>query len=377
MSPMTPARLYFATNRKHIGKDRWNPKGYGKDFSGNGSQNLRFGEVNVPLNDNEVNRYLKKSVHGHKGDGEGLSKYIKGKLNKGKIMAYRDLSHETKKEIPFEKNASSRAFRNLKAEMEKASDVLIYIHGYNVDWEDAVSSALALQYMLNRGEGDQKNAIVFLYSWPSDGSAMPFAAYWSDRSDAEASGASMGRGMLKLHSFMIALRNDAKKRKDKLCNQEIHILCHSMGNYVLQNALNKMIRERADQRLPRLFNHLFLCAPDVDDDVLELGKPMARLHELGLFVSVYYNNGDLALHGSDITKGHPDRLGQTGVANESMMHRKVHQIDCTPIVRGLVEHSYYLWGRVNDDIQMSIKKVAFDSEQRGLTKELRNSWMMK
>ena len=87
-----------------------------------------------------------------------------------------------------------------------------------------------------------------------------------------------------------------------------------MGNYVLQHALQRIIEETPPKRkrLPRIFDNVFLCSPDVDDNVLETDQPLSRLPEICRNVSLYYNRGDLALRGSDITKGNPDRLGTNG-----------------------------------------------------------------
>ena len=79
---------------------------------------------------------------------------------------------------------------------------------------------------------------------------------------------------------------------------------------------------------------------------------------------MYHNRGDVALVVSDFTKGNPDRLGSNGPARPNLVHNKVHKIDCTPIVSGLVEHSYYLVGTVNPDIRMSIDGVAHDDQKR-------------
>jgi hypothetical protein len=57
---------------------------------------------------------------------------------------------------------------------------------------------------------------------------------------------------------------------------------------------------------------------------------------------------------SDYSKGNPERLGGTGAAHPALLHNKVQQIDCTPIVHGIVEHSYYLSGKVIADIRASI-----------------------
>ncbi len=373
---MSRIKLYFATNRKHEGKDRWHPRSYGKGFSSNGQHNLRFGAIELSVNNRDVESHLTKTYKQDRvGDGEGLAKYLTKQAKKGKITAYKDTID---KEISYEEVPSTIVFREIKAEMEKCSDVLIFVHGYNVDWYEAVGSALALEYSLNgkRKSPDDKDVKVVLFSWPSNGSSMPYAAYWSDRNDAEQSGLAVGRAMMKLDKFFRWLHKEVSKKREHHCKQDIHLLCHSMGNYVLQSALQKLAEEQPGVRLPRLFKHIFMCSADVDDNVLEPGEPMGRLHELALDVSVYHNHGDVALHLSDKTKGNPDRLGQTGFAHGSLVHKKVHQIDCAPIVGGFVEHSYYLWATVNDDISETIDDLAFDQPARMRRKESEHSWVM-
>jgi esterase/lipase superfamily enzyme len=72
-----------------------------------------------------------------------------------------------------------------------------------------------------------------------------------------------------------------------------------MGNYVLQNALARLREMNAGRGIHRLFEHTFMCAPDVDDDVLEPGEEMGDLHRLCRNVSVYHNRGDVVMHVSD------------------------------------------------------------------------------
>jgi esterase/lipase superfamily enzyme len=143
---------------------------------------------------------------------------------------------------------------------------------------EAVGSALALQEMLNLptpdASGAQKTTVI-LFTWPSDGQALPFVSYKSDRSDARGSGYAIGRGFLKLRDFLVRLKNDEAR-----CDGCLHLLCHSMGNYVLQNALARIIQFTPASSQPRFFEHVFLCSPDVDEDTLEPGEPLGRLHEI-------------------------------------------------------------------------------------------------
>ncbi|MBL9200160.1 MAG: alpha/beta hydrolase, partial [Opitutaceae bacterium] len=173
-------------------------------------------------------------------------------------------------------------------------------------------------------------------------------------------------------------RDRAKDSKVKLCEQDIHLLCHSMGNFVLQNTLPKLDDFTPGDAFPRLFEHIFLCAPDLDDDALEPGHPLGRVHELARHVTVYHNPGDVALHISDYTKGNPDRLGSYGVARPALLHNKVHQVDCADLVTGLVEHSYYLEGWVNQDIRLSIegREQNTAARRRALKGDQANVWKM-
>lgn len=382
---MTEDTIYYATNRNHIGKDRWHPDSYGTDFSNDGRENLRFGKVTIRFDDNKVNRYLDEDIDNMgKGNGEGLASYMTDQAETAKIVAFEEKKIDPK--IPDDKQdinkfGSQQLFHELKDIMMKSTDVLVYIHGFSVSWHSAVGSAFSLLKMLNRnGAGDtNQKVMVVLFTWPADGSKFPYRAYAADRADARDSGYAFGRGMLKLRDYLKVLRNAAREAGETLCEQDIHLLCHSMGNYVLQNTLQRMQEHTIGNTLPRIFDHIFLCAPDVDDNALEEVQPMGRLHEIARSISVYYNRGDTALLISDVTKSNPDRLGTNGAAQPYRLHNKVHQIDCSPVVKGLVEHSYYMSGSVNMDVRQSMDGIPHDSTRRNreTTYELPNLWRMK
>lgn len=351
--PMAKLTLYYGTNRGHEGNDRWNPTGYGAKFSSDGSENLRFGKVTMTVDDRTLRGHLTKKLKGMgECDGEALADWLSGRpmtiqAFPEKIDATVADSHQ-----PDAVFGSQALFTELKVHMDGGADVLIFIHGFNVSWNEAVGSALALQESLNR-QGDQP-VVVVLFTWPSDGRSMPFTSYRSDRTDAKASGYAVGRALLKFRDFLAGLRTLVATGAIRPCNQEIHLLCHSMGNYVLQNALQR-IAEFCPGTLPRMLTHVFQCAADVDDDVLEPDEPLGRLDELTTWIHVYTNREDNALRISDFTKGNPDRLGSAGPARPQQVHTKVLQVDCTPLVGGLVEHSYHLIGKVNRDIAQTIE----------------------
>jgi esterase/lipase superfamily enzyme len=320
----------------------------------------------VDANPDQVARHGRRAVGFGVGDGNSLAEYFSRQARRMRTEAFEEKLDSTRPDTEQQpKLGSARTFSELQQCMRESRDVLIFIHGFNVSWRDAVASALSLQEMLNPADGGTggKDVLVFLFTWPSDGLALPYVSYKSDRTDAEATGYAFGRGMLKLRDFIAALRSrDASG--ELLCRQELHLLCHSMGNFVLQNTLHRMSKFNEGSMLPRMFEHIFMCAPDVDDDVFEPGKALVRLPELARSISVYHNKGDTAMYVSDYTKGNPERLGLAGAAKPALLHNKIHQIDCSPIVRGLIEHSYFIAGHVNEDIRLSLQGLTHDDPTR-------------
>lgn len=372
---MEARELFYVTNRRHRGRDRFHPTSYGTEPSQDGFENLRFGKVSVEVDPAKVEEHFRRRTDAGIGDGNMLSLYLTGLARRARIDAYEETIPDREHPEAIQgatKLGSSEMFRELRETLRQGRDLLIFIHGYNVSWRAAVGSALALQEMVNRpgmGLPHRGDAMVVLFSWPSDGSMLPFVAYKSDRTEAAASGYALGRALLKLRDYLAGLN------RDEYCWSNINVLAHSMGNYVLQNALRRIEEHAGGGQLPRVFDQAFLCAPDVDETVLEPGEPMAKLVQLSRETSVYHNRGDVALHISDYTKSNPDRLGSNGVANPNTLHRSVHQIDCSKIVGGLIEHSYYLDGGINRDIRMSLDGLTqADRRRPRISIDVRNCW---
>lgn len=381
---MANLKLYYATNRHHLGDDNQHPTGYGSKFSDDGMENLRFGVLTVDAADKQLKKFLKADVGpAGKGDGINLSGYLATCAESASITAYPESISKDIADVA-QKNAklgSLAMFEDLMTVMSASSDVLIYIHGFNVKWSEAVGGALALQLMLNNSavRDPEQNLTVVLFSWPSDGAALPWVSYKSDRTEAAGSGGAVGRAFLKARDFLVGLRDQAKAGGRLLCGQEIHLLCHSMGNYLLENALDRLYDFSPGNALPRLFEHVFLCAPDLDDDALENGKPLGRINQVARSVTLYYNRHDKAMYISDYTKGNPERLGHNGAAHPAQLHNKIHQVDCTGVVSDFTGHSYYLSGNINGDIRQSIDGLAQEDARRLRARagNLDNCWTFK
>jgi esterase/lipase superfamily enzyme len=123
--------------------------------------------------------------------------------------------------------------------------ILVYIHGYNVNFEKAAIRTAQLSEDLSI------NGIAAFYSWPSKGD---FTGYLADEATVEAS-----EGYL--YEFLSFI---ADKQKE-MGARNVHIIAHSMGNRALLRAMNRL---EAEKKGPQ-FGKIFLAAPDVDSDVFE------------------------------------------------------------------------------------------------------------
>ena len=208
-------------------------------------------------------------------------------------------------------------------------NTVIMILGFATPFEQALIGAAK-----TKAAYGPANLNVFLFSWPSDGRNAPHD-YGNDRHDAQSSGLAFARGLMKLVAFL---------REGDACGQRVHLLAHSMGNYVLRHTLQEMIKMTPTGRLPRVFDNIFSFAADEDSDALEYKEKLARLPELTQALHIYFSKHDRALWGSDATKGNPDRLGNDGPAKPLDIHSKVTLIDVSKTDRLLLDiigHGYY------------------------------------
>lgn len=311
--------VFFATNRRPIPKG--GPTDFGKDFSADGLSSLRFGYAEVT--------------------GDKLDQYTLTVAPEHIVLD----TARTRTDLEKSTFGSIETFERVRKKMlDHSRDTVIFIHGYNVTFGQALTAAARLKENLRRESGGVN---LVLFSWPSDGSMAPFLAYANDRQDAAASGAAFARGFLKLADFL----GGATSEED--CEESIHLVAHSMGNYVLRGAVQEISRLHAG-RPPRVFDQVFLMAADEDDNAFEHEHKLLPLPRLAKRVNVYFNNEDLAMSVSDKTKGQPDRLGADGPRLPRSVPGKVTLIDCTPVVSGLVEHSYYL---ENDRVAEDMRRV--------------------
>jgi esterase/lipase superfamily enzyme len=177
---------------------------------------------------------------------------------------------------------AARAWFHDRVAKAPGRSTLIFVHGFNNRFEDAVFRFAQIAHDSNM------EAVPVLFTWPSRGSLL---AYGYDRESTNYS-----RDALELLLQVLA--------RDPSVG-EVSILAHSMGNWVTMEALRQM-SIRNGRIAPKIRN-VMMAAPDVDVDVFrvqieQMGTPRPSFT---LFVS----QDDRALAVSRRVWGDVARLG--------------------------------------------------------------------
>lgn len=346
--------LHFVTNRRPKKRGR-KITGFGGDFGDGGAEDIRFGKLTVEVTASTLKALDVAETEDDTTDA--TADVFESAVRGGSIQLFRESILKSAR-TEFDDGAkvvygSTALFEALRKVMARGQDVLIYVHGYNTTFEAAAKSALVIQERLAhrdvRLDSTKKPPAVVLFTWPSDGKITPWVAYRSDRLEAAPSGYALGRGLLKVRDFLRTIP------RAEMCGGGISLLCHSMGNFVLQNAVERVQIHSPGQRLPRMLDQVFMAAADVDDTVFRDGEPLAGLPDLCENVHVYFNGSDNALRVSDATKANPERLGARGASHPGELHQKVHQVDCHPFAHSidrLIGHGYHLGRPILQDARI-------------------------
>jgi len=110
---------------------------------------------------------------------------------------------------------------------QDSSGILLFIHGFNVQFDEALVRAAQLSTDLSR-ENSFDIGVPVLYSWPSAG-ALSLDDYQGDRARSLAAAPY-------LEEFLDILTED-------LTTSRVNIIAHSMGNRVLTQALEDYARD--------------------------------------------------------------------------------------------------------------------------------------
>ncbi|NVK29740.1 MAG: alpha/beta fold hydrolase [Gammaproteobacteria bacterium] len=160
---------------------------------------------------------------------------------------------------------------------------IIYIHGYNEEFEKSCVRAMWLYRALGI------NRPFFLFSWPADGR---ISNYTRDEADA--------------HWSVLDLALAIQQLSEVSADGRVDVLAHSLGGRIATLALSHEVLRGQP------INELVLIAADIDYGHAKRYWPL--LAKKAARVSVYQSDGDSALQLSETLHGYP-RLGQV-LSNE-------------------------------------------------------------
>jgi len=199
----------------------------------------------------------------------------------------------------------------LDRNLPKSRRVLVFVHGFNNRYEDAV-------YRFAQIVHDSKtDAAPVIFTWPSRASIFDYSY------DKESTNYSRD-----------ALEELLRAVVAKPEVGEVTVMAHSMGTWLAVETLRQMAIR--DGRVPKKIQQVILASPDLDVDVF--GQQLRAIGEPRPHFTLFVSRDDRALTLSRRISGNVDRLGQINPAEEpyrSMLEKQgLTVLDLTALKSG-------------------------------------------
>ncbi|MEO1638719.1 MAG: alpha/beta fold hydrolase [Pseudomonadota bacterium] len=197
------------------------------------------------------------------------------------------------------------------AQTAKDNSVLIVVHGFNVLQHSFTHEVASVRSRLT-AKGF-KGAIVG-FDWPADGGILKYWSDWSDAGDIAKFLIADGIGTILRHRP----------------NSRFHLLCHSMGSYVVSAALRDAWNDPQTRPLTRKIDEVVMTAPDIDLEWTKAGGWVRQMPTRSCSRMTYYcSDRDQVLQFSE-NNAHPGtkRLGRH--VQSASVDKDFVAIDCIP-----------------------------------------------
>jgi esterase/lipase superfamily enzyme len=283
-------RIYYATNRDNTGA-----KELGKRYGFTRAKTISYGAVDVTLEKQSTLDWLKSAA---------IFRF-QSSLDPTKQVRLHSI-------IPFSQDRWRNEVAN-KARELGGKGILLFVHGYNVSFEDAALRSAQLSMDLAF-----QGASVF-FAWPSRASLKQYAA---DQKAAIDSVPDLKRVIIELTTIA--------------AGAPVYIVAHSMGNEVLVRALKDFWRDEKNNSRTDVLKEVVLTAPDVNAEEFERDA-QSILKDHPRF-TLYASANDRALMLSRQLSG-TRRLGD---ADERITVLPLMEtIDASTVKTDFLGHSYY------------------------------------
>lgn len=243
-----------------------------------------------------------------------------------------------------------RWYQDLNASIAEGglNQAFVFIHGYNVTFEDALRRTAQIKYDL----GFSGPAILF--SWPSHGKT---SHYLADEANAEWSAP-------RLADLLVELRR-------RTGATTIHLIAHSLGNRVLSRAMERIDLDPRIRPKPS-FSQVILAAPDMDADVFR-EQLAPRMLRLARGITLYGSSDDRAILASK--KAHQIERAGEGGPNLPII-TGIDSIDVTGLDTTFLAHSYIGAVTVLGDIAQIFCEGKTSAQRFGLVRRFPAGWQM-
>ena len=218
------------------------------------------------------------------------------------------------------------------------------MHGFNTDWADAARDYEKI--CANIFHGADGLGLCLLFSWPSDGMQL---GYLPDRMDARETAPDLSTLLNAFYDWLLDKQQAGADDPTKACKAKTSIIARSMGNYVLQKAMQFTWTRDNQPLLVSLVNQLLMVAADVDNDLFNGGEAIDKsdgdaIANLTYRITALYTGRDPVLGLSAGLKHFGKRrLGRSGLDRTGTHPDKVWDVDCTTLISAGAQdiHSCY------------------------------------
>jgi esterase/lipase superfamily enzyme len=216
---------------------------------------------------------------------------------------------------------------------EDQKHVTLFIHGYNNSWQDAAKRYQSI--LANLFSGDTGLGLCILFTWPSDGA---YLGYYPDAVQARETAPDLSAVLNEFYDWLLVKQKAAIRNANDACKAKTSIIAHSMGNYVLQKALQLTWTRQNQPMLVSLINQLLMVAADVDNDLFKMGEGTDKsdgdaMANLTYRVTALYTGRDPVLGLSAGLKHFGKRrLGRSELDRSYPLPDNVWDVDCSSII---------------------------------------------
>jgi esterase/lipase superfamily enzyme len=238
------------------------------------------------------------------------------------------LNHRREGRDDFYKNVA-----RARSKLGSKGQAFVFVHGYNVSFEDAVRRTAQLAYDFSF------DGIPLCYSWASRASLK----------DYPADLASNERTWHRLAAFLSDISSLGHF-------SALHLICHSMGGRAICHSALQLLNSHKARKSP--FAQVIFAAPDVEIPVFK--DSLARISRLAKRITLYFSPNDAALSLSRRFHRAP-RTGETAVVLTGL-----DTIDASEVVGDVLGHSVFGERTVLNDIYELLKKDRSPDQRFGL-----------